>query len=93
MADISLNPPKSEAPTTAPQLRTAQQLLLVLLFIGGCCWAAVNEAASKDRCETPVGKLAVKFKMDSYFSNCRCMKHSLDFSDACNSMYLPLVLK
>ena len=89
MADITTDIPIG-TPTSAYRLRIAQWLLLAVLVCG--CWVAVNEATAMDRCEMIVGRLAVQFKMDSYFSNCQCMKPSLDFSDSCNSMYLPLIL-
>jgi hypothetical protein len=41
--------------------------------------------------DSPIGKLAVRLKLDSYYSNCKCMTHSLDFSDPCNSMYLGIL--
>lgn len=72
------------------RLRLAQGLLLAVFLACGC-WAAVNEATVENRCKTTLGRLAVRFKLDFYFSNCQCMKHSLDFSDSCNSMYLPLL--
>jgi hypothetical protein len=90
MADMTTDLPRERTLTSAFRLRAFQWLLLVLLSCG--CWVAVNEATAKDRCETIAGRLAVRFKMDSYFSNCQCMKPSLDFSDSCNSMYLPLIL-
>jgi len=90
MADITTDMPIGRTPTSAYRLKIVQGLLLAVLACG--CWIAVNEATAKDRCETIIGRLAVRLKMDSYFSNCQCMKPSLDFSDACNSMYLPLLL-
>jgi hypothetical protein len=71
---------------TASRLRLAQWLLLAVFLALGC-WAAVNEATARDKCETTLGRLAVRFKLDAYYSNCQCMTHSLDFSDSCNSMY------
>jgi hypothetical protein len=75
---------------TANRLRLAQRLLLVVFFACGC-WAAVNEATARDKCETTVARLAVRFKLDAYYSNCQCMSHSMDFSDSCNSMFLGLI--
>jgi hypothetical protein len=89
MADITTDIPRWRTPTSAYRLKAYQLLLLGLLACGS--WVAVNEASTKDRCETTIGRLAVRFKLDSYFSGCQCMKHSLDFSDSCNSMYLPLL--
>jgi hypothetical protein len=37
-----------------------------------------------------VGKLAVRLKLDAYYSSCQCMTHSFDLSDPCNSMYIPI---
>jgi hypothetical protein len=91
MADITTDLPRWQANTTSYRLKGLRWLLLCLLLACGSLVAA-NEATKKDRCETIVGRLAVRWKLDSYYSNCQCMKPSLDFSDACNSMYLPLVL-
>jgi hypothetical protein len=77
-------------PATYSKLKLAQMLLLLFLTASGC-WVAVNEATAKDKCQTTLGRLAVRFKLDSYYSSCQCMKHSLDFSDSCNSMYIPLI--
>jgi hypothetical protein len=87
MVDMPLS---GSSPTTFGALKVAQLLLAIFLITSGC-WVAVNEALAKDRCQTPLGRLALRFKLDSYYSGCRCMTHSLDFSDACNSMYLPLM--
>jgi heme/copper-type cytochrome/quinol oxidase subunit 3 len=88
MVDIPLTDLPS--PTTAVALKRARWLLTMVLVASGC-WVAVNEATEKDKCKTTVGRLAVHFKLDAYYSNCQCMKHSLDFSDSCNSMYIPLL--
>lgn len=85
MVDISTDTPRLRAPTTAYHLKGAQLLLLSVLACG--CWVAVNDATAKDRCQTTLGRLAVRLKLDSYYSNCQCMKPSADFSDVCN---LPL---
>jgi hypothetical protein len=92
MADVTFPDNRRTAGrlVTANRLRLAQRLLLAGFLAWGC-WAAVNEATAKENCETTLGRLAVRFKLDSYFSNCQCMKPSLDFSDSCNSMYLPLL--
>jgi hypothetical protein len=89
MADITTDIPRWRTATSAYRLKAYQWLLLGLLACGS--WVAVNEASKQDRCETIVGRLAVRFKLDSYFSGCQCMKPSMDFSDSCNSMYLPLI--
>jgi hypothetical protein len=89
MVDIPLPDLPSKwrrAPTTASALKQAQWLLTIPLISSGC-WVAVNEATKKDNCQTTLGRLAVKFKLDSYYSNCQCMKPSLGFTDSCNSMY------
>jgi hypothetical protein len=87
MADISIDMPRGRSPTSAHHLKGAQLLLLLMLACG--CWVAINEATAEDRCQTTLGRLAVQFKLDSYYSNCQCMKPSLDLSDACN---LPLAV-
>jgi hypothetical protein len=81
---------RPESLTTGVTLKRAQWLLATILIASGC-WVAVNEATAENRCETKLAKLSVYLKLDSYYSGCRCMKHSLDFSDSCNSMYIPLV--
>lgn len=78
-----------------PQSNWARLTLLrvqlgTFLIAFGACIAA--EIVSNNRCDTRLAKILVAIKLDSYFSNCQCMKPSLDFSDACNSMYLPLLL-
>jgi hypothetical protein len=82
MADISTDMPRWRSPTSAYHLKVAQLLLLLILACG--CWAAINEATAKDRCQTTLGRLAVQLKLDSYYSNCQCMKPTLDLSDVCN---------
>jgi hypothetical protein len=94
MADMPISDLPSkwrpDALTTSVALKRAQWLLTAVLIASACC-VAVNEATEKDKCQTTLGRLAVRFKLDAYYSNCQCMTHSLDFSDACNSMYLPLI--
>jgi hypothetical protein len=86
MADISTDLPRWRSPTAAYRRLTVYQLLvLTILAIG--CWTAVAEITIKDRCKTPLGRLAVDLKLDSYYSSCQCMKPTLDFRDVCN---LPL---
>jgi hypothetical protein len=65
-------------------------LLFTMLLVLGWSGVIVEAAAeyAQKKCDSPLGKLAVRLKMDSHFSNCRCMKPALDFSDPCNSMYL-----
>jgi hypothetical protein len=86
MADITTDLPRWCAPTTSYCLKVCQWLLLAVLACCGC-WVAVDQATAKDRCQTTIGRLAVHMKLDSYYSNCQCMTHSLDFSDACNAIY------
>jgi hypothetical protein len=91
MADVTISddPPRIGL-ITVNRLRLAQRLL-VAAFLAVGSWAAVNEATVENRCETTLGRAAVRFKLDSYYSNCQCMTRSLDFSDACNSGYVPLL--
>jgi hypothetical protein len=86
MADISTDIPRWRSPIVAYRRLTGYQLLVLALLAVGC-WTTVAQATEKDRCETPLGRLAVELKLDSYYSNCQCMKPSLDFRDVCN---LPL---
>ena len=75
-------------------VRIARGLVLLLAFLLALGWSGVlslASEASQRRCDTPVAKLAVKYKLDTYYSGCRCMEHKLDFSDPCNSMYIPMV--
>jgi hypothetical protein len=60
---------------------------LALAFLLALGVSFVLAEATKDRCDNVVGRLAVRLKLDSYYSGCRCMTHSMDFSDPCNSMY------
>jgi hypothetical protein len=88
MADITTNIPGVATRTSAFRLKWAQLLLLSILACG--CWVAVNEATAKDRCQTTLGRVAVRLKLDSYYSGCRCMQPGvMDFSDPCN---LPLAV-
>ena len=88
MVDMPI--PERSAPTSAGALKLARRLL-TLVLISSACWVAVKETTEKDKCQTTLGRLAVRLKLNSYYSNCQCMTHSLDFSDSCNSMYLPLI--
>jgi hypothetical protein len=92
MADVTFpdDRPTTGRLTTASCLRLARRLLLAV-FVAWGCWAAVKDATAEDRCETTLGRLSVRFKLDAYFSSCQCMKHSLDFSDACNSAYFAIL--
>jgi hypothetical protein len=75
---------RPRAPTTAAALKQAR-LLLALVLISSGCWIAVNEASEKDKCQTTLGRTAVRLKLDSYYSRCQCTKPGvLDFSDPCN---------
>ena len=66
-------------------------LLFTMLFALGWIAAEVRSEYLQKRCDSPLGRLAVKAKLDLYYSNCHCMKHALDFSDPCNSMYPPML--
>lgn len=87
MADISTDLPRWRAPISYRRLTQYQLLVLAVLAVG--CWTAVAEITIKDRCKTPLGRLAVKLKLDTYYSGCQCMKRSLDLRDVCN---LPLAV-
>jgi len=89
MVDIPLT---ENPPTTFSALKLTRWLLtmVLVLIVSVCLVAAASEATEKDKCKTTFGRLAVQFKLDSYYSNCHCMKPSLDFSDSCNS-YLMLM--
>lgn len=93
MVDMPVDRPAELEPrqkTSARFLELFQRALLAIL-VGLGAWAAVSEVVVEDRCKTRLGKLSVQLKLDSYYSGCKCMKHSLDFSDPCNSMYIPML--
>ena len=83
MADISADLPWRRPPARAYHRLTAYQLLVLAILAVGC-WVAVAEITIKDRCKTPLGRLAVELKLDTYYSSCQCMKPALDFRDPCN---------
>jgi hypothetical protein len=93
MVDIPLDPLGLPARWRAVNARPVQlaitvAILLAILVVLAWSWSAVATDIAQRRCDSPLGKLAIKLKLDSYYSNCRCMTPSLDFSDPCNSMYL-----
>jgi hypothetical protein len=97
MVDVTLPPPSTPTPwcsrlkVRAIFLRKAViGALLGALFLAFGLSEALTDYAQR-RCNSPIGKLAVRMKLDMYYSNCRCMTHSLDFSDPCNSMYIPIL--
>jgi hypothetical protein len=97
MVDIPIDPgtsvqwrPRLNSPSITLALRVA--FLLATFVLLAWSWSAVATEYAEKRCDSTLGKLAVRFKLDSYYSNCQCMTHSLDFSDACNSIYIPLLL-
>ena len=79
--------------TRVGALLTQRRWLLpfTMLFALGLSAAEVRSEYLQKRCDSPLGRLAVKAKLDLYYSNCQCMRHALDFSDPCNSMYLPMM--
>ena len=92
MADISTDLPRRGSPISGYHRLTGYRWFLVAVLAVGC-WTAVAEITIKDRCKTPLGRLAVQLKLDSYYSSCQCMKPSLDFSDPCNlALGIPLGL-
>src|ERR1700722_6392008 len=52
------------------------KIVLVFVTVGATLLAL--DQSRKDKCKTVIGRLAVKMKMDSWYSNCQCMTHSLD---------------
>jgi hypothetical protein len=74
---------RPSVPAMAIALKQARLLLAVVLISSGC-WIAVNEASEKHKCQTTLGRLAVRLKLDSRYSGCRCVKPMMDFSDSCN---------
>jgi hypothetical protein len=75
-------------------LLTKRRWLLLFTMLFALGWSAVEVRSEylQKRCDSPLGRLAVKARLDLYYSNCRCMKHALDFRDPCNSIYFPLLL-
>ncbi len=88
MADIALSPDRPIKPLRISQAKLS---LLAFLLVLGATFACVLAEYMERRCDSPLGKLAVQLKLDAYYSNCKCMTHMLDFSDPCNSMYIPLL--
>jgi hypothetical protein len=97
MVDIPINSPGSAVQWRGrPNSRLASlampaTLLVAFLILLAWTWSAVATQYAEKRCDSPLGKFAVRFKLDSYYSNCQCMTHALDFSDPCNSMYLGIL--
>jgi hypothetical protein len=71
-------------------LRLLQGRALVIAFLLALGWCAVEVKVEYDQrqCDSPLGKMAVRLKLDQHYSGCRCIKHSMDFSDPCNSGYI-----
>src|ERR1019366_7227463 len=97
MVDIPLNPPGAvvqwRARINARHVKLSFRMgfLLATLILLAWSWSAVATEYAEKKCDSPLGKFAVRFKLDSYYSNCQCMTHALDFSDPCNSMYIPIL--
>jgi hypothetical protein len=70
------------------------KLMLVAMLTVALSWSAAQVLTDvlQRKCDNPVARVAVKMKWDQYYSGCKCMKPALDFSDPCNSMYIPAVL-
>src|SRR5579864_1425686 len=98
MVDVTLPPPSNPSPWRPRVIRIKAIILrkgvigaaLGALFVAYGLSEALIDYAQR-RCNSPIGRLAVRLKLDVYYSNCKCMTPSLDFSDACNSMYIPVV--
>jgi len=75
-------------------MRLIRSAALVIAFLLAIGWSATEIIAEyqQRRCDSPLGKAVVLLKLDQYYSGCRCMKPALDFSDACNSMYVPMMM-
>jgi hypothetical protein len=89
MADITVGDVAAGMRAGETALRAIRWILAALLLAFGVF--AVAAEWSDDRCRSPVAKLVVRLKLDSYHSGCHCMRPSLDMSDACNSGYIPLL--
>lgn len=94
MVDVPL-PPIAQPDRWRPgpsitSIRLIRGAALVLAFLLALGWSASEVIAEyqQKRCDSPLGKAAVRLKLDQYYSGCRCMKHALDFSDPCNSGYI-----
>jgi hypothetical protein len=95
MVDIPLPPPSQPASWKERLIKTRAIVLKKGVLAGalGALFLAygLSEALTdymQRRCNSPIGKLAVRMKLDNYYSSCKCMSPKLDFSDPCNSMYL-----
>lgn len=94
MADIALPQPappvrwRDGRHITRAGLIIAATLLIALLLAMG--WSAVN--TEQIRCEFKQGGFSAAFSSGFNIGNCNCKQPKLDFSDPCNSMYIPLFL-
>jgi hypothetical protein len=95
MVDVPLPPPSK--PAIWPGRFKVRAILLNKAVVGAALGAlflafGLSEALTdyaQRRCDSPIGKLAVRMKLDMYYSNCKCMTHAMDFRDGCNSMLIP----
>jgi hypothetical protein len=91
MVDASLPPIATPRDWRRPFARRYLLVAAILMLIALNLSVVASDYRQR-KCDSPIGKVAVALKMDSYYSNCHCMKHSLDFSDPCNSIYVPLLI-
>ena len=77
--------------TAIIQIRAASLVVAFLLALGWSAASITHAQFTEKRCDSFVGKLAVRLKLDRFYSNCQCVTHSLDFSDACNSAYISIL--
>jgi hypothetical protein len=92
MTDITLPRFRPGPRITSFRLKQARWLVLGFLIVLGLSAVRIAYADyAEKKCDSSIGKLAVQLKLDSYYSNCKCMKHSLDFSDPCNSAYISVI--
>jgi hypothetical protein len=93
MVDVPLPPRR---PTIWPGRLKVRAVLLNKAVIGAALGAlflafGLSEALTdyaQRRCDSPIGKLAVRMKLDMYYSHCKCMTPEMDLRDGCNSMYI-----
>jgi hypothetical protein len=98
MVDVTL-PPPSQPSSWKGRLIKMRAIVLKKGVLAGAVGAlflafGLSEGLTdymQRRCNSPIGKLAVRMKLDYHYSGCKCMSPSLDFSDPCNSMYIPIL--
>jgi hypothetical protein len=89
MVDITL-----PRPAVGPRI-TPHDLLLVwallVAFLIALNWSAVLTQTAQRSCDTTTGGFSNGFSSGYETLRCRCQPPSLDFTDPCNSIYIPIL--